>query len=148
MNDHWKARFGVLLVFLLGGLVGGLSASIYFHHRMALFLERGPAAYVDVLERRLTRHLHLDASQKQQIHDDMMENLAQRKLLQAQIRPQVKMLNQQTIQQIRTILTPDQLIVFHENLAELHKRAALQADAAPIGTPNTNTTPVVSPTEQ
>ena len=122
MSGQAKAIAGVLLVFLLGCAAGTLASSAFFIHRGAVFLQRGAPAYVDILERRLTRGLSLDATQKTQIHDAFMSNLEERKKLQLQIQPQVRDLNQQTFRQIKTILHPDQVEGFQKNLAELHRR--------------------------
>jgi hypothetical protein len=142
MTPYWKARLGILLVFVLGGMAGALLMFIVLHHRTVQFFQR-PAALVEVLQRRLTRHLRLTADQKEQIHAAFMVNLSQRRLLQAQIKPQIKALNQQTVGQIEAILTPDQLVIFSGNLDELHRERAFQTEVpnadtltnAPVGTP-------------
>lgn len=117
-----KTFFGVLLVFVLGCAAGILVSSIYFSHRAAVFLQRGAPAFVEVLERRMTQGLNLDANQKEQIHQIFMDNLQERKKLQAQIQPQVQALNWQTVRQIKTVLRPEQMEAFHGNLAEFRRR--------------------------
>jgi hypothetical protein len=152
MTGHWKASLGVLLVFILGCLSGMLVSSVYFSHRTAVFFQRGSAAYIDLAEHRLTRNLNLDPTQKQEIHQYFLENLAERKQLQAQVQPEVQMLNHQTFGEIRSVLRPEQMTVFRENLNEFRKRFARTADNPP-GTENTgaannfqtNTAPANSP---
>jgi hypothetical protein len=148
MTGHWKASLGVLLVFILGCLSGILVSSVYFSHRDTLFFQRGSAGYIDLAERRLTRNLNLDPTQKQEIHQYFLENLAERKQLQAQIQPEVQMLNHQTFGEIRSVLRPDQMIVFRENLTDFRKRIARNGGNPPpvpnTGAANnfpTNTTP-------
>ncbi len=121
MTSHWKAILGVMAVFILGGICGALSLSLFLGHRAAEVAKHGPEAVVDMLERRLTRHVELDARQKQQIHDLFLQNLQQRKQLQQQIQPQVRQLNWQTFQQINQLLRPDQREAFHQNLDAFRK---------------------------
>lgn len=111
-----KTIVGVLLVFVLGWIAGTLTASIYFAHRTTLFLSGGTPAFVELVQRRLTKGLHLDAGQKSQVYDILMSNISQRKELQKQIQPQIQKLNQESVRQIRAILHPDQMDAFQHNL--------------------------------
>jgi hypothetical protein len=151
MNLTYKATLGVILIFILGSLAGCLVTSIYFHHRNAVLFQRGAPAYIELVQRRLTRNLALDPTQKQSVAEFFMQNLEQRQKLQAQIQPQVQALNLQTVQQIRSVLNPDQAALFRENLEEFRKRfgrPALKAHIfdhpsadAPAGSPATNAAP-------
>ena len=122
MNRNWKAFLGVTLVFILGGLAGSLITAVHIGHRTIDFFQRGPVAYIDLLERRMTGNLALDPGQKQQVHEYLMQNLAKRKSLQAQIQPEIQRLNLETFRQIKTILRPDQMAIFQGNLDKFHKR--------------------------
>lgn len=117
-----KAVFGVILVFVLGCAAGSLGSSIYFSHRLEVMLRHGSATYVEMLERRTTRGLNLDANQKEKIHALFMDNLEQRKKVQAQIQPQIKALNMQTRREIRALLRPEQLETFRNNLQQMRQR--------------------------
>jgi hypothetical protein len=127
MNKTWKAVLGVILIYIFGCFSGVVSTSIFFHHRMLVFLQHPAVALSAALEKRLTGNLGLDANQKQQVHDYFLENLQQRKQLQKQIQPQVQMLNQQTVQQVTAILHPDQAELFHQNVEQFRKRMAANA---------------------
>jgi hypothetical protein len=130
MSSSWRAFLGVGLVFLLGVLAGSLITAVHFKHRATLFFQRGTPAYVELLERSLTRGMTLDDAQRQQIHDSFLQNIEGRKKLQAQIQPQVRELNQETMQQIRSILRPDQVATFQENLAAFRRRFGQAAATA------------------
>jgi hypothetical protein len=121
MRD-WKSLLGVMLIFLLGCLAGAFVALAVVHHRTTVFLQRGSLAYEQFLERRLSHRLHLDPNQRERFHEAFMANIDERKQIQAQVQPQMKALNAQTGQQIRAILTPEQLEQFHENLADFRHR--------------------------
>jgi hypothetical protein len=122
MTGNWKATLGVLLVFVLGALAGGLVASVYFVHRTTVLIQRGPSAFVELMEGRMTRNLDLDAGQKQKIHSILMQALEDRKRLQATIQPDVQRLNFQTVQEIQSVMRPEQASLFHQNLIEYRKR--------------------------
>ena len=122
MNQTWKAVVGVVLIFIFGAVSGGLCASLIIHHRNLVLIRGGPAALAQLFERRLTRNLHLDATQQQQIDDAVMKNLAGRRDLQKTIQPQIRALNQQTLAEMNAVLKPDQQQMLRENLAEFHQR--------------------------
>jgi hypothetical protein len=130
MTVTWKATVGVALVFVLGCLTGVLGSGVFFAHRTTVFLQRGSAGYVELLEWRLTRNLDLDADQKEKIHGYFMENLSDRKQLQAQMQPSVQKVNQLMVQNIKSVLRPDQIRIFHQNLTEFRKRLG-RAEFAP-----------------
>ena len=111
-----------MLVFFLGVLAGALISAVYFKHRTTVFFQRGTPAYVELLERRLTRGLDLDDIQRQQIHDAFLQNIEERKKLQFQIQPQVQQLNMETMRQIRGALHPEQLAAFRENLKKFRQQ--------------------------
>jgi hypothetical protein len=122
MNKTWKAILGVILIFILGWLTGALCGSLYVRHRVLDIVQRGPEAVAGILEQRMTRNLDLDATQKDQIHGFILANLQQRKLLQAQVQPQVQVANRETLKEINSVLRPDQQQKLHENLVEFRQR--------------------------
>jgi hypothetical protein len=115
MSPTWKAVIGVILIFILGWFGGALSTLVIVKHK-AMMVQRNPEALAIVLERQTTRNLGLDADQKSHLHSIFLDNLRQRMELQRQIQPQVKTINGQTLQQIDTVLKPDQQQKFHDNL--------------------------------
>jgi hypothetical protein len=116
MNPTWKAAIGVILIFILGWFGGALTTLVIAHHRMVVLVKGDPEALARLLERQTTRGLHLDDSQKKQLHVLFVENLRERMQLQKQIQPQVKIVNGQTLQEIDALLTPDQQQKFQDNL--------------------------------
>lgn len=122
MIRNWKAVFGVLLIFVLGFTSGIICSSIFVHRKMVAFLQHPAQGTVAAVEARLTRNLGLDANQKQQVHGYFMENLQERLQLNAQIRPQVQQLNQKTLQEITTVLRPDQQAQLAKNIEQIRTR--------------------------
>jgi len=142
MNSQWKAVLGILLVFVFGCASGWLLRSVVAYRQTTQLLQRGPEGMVDVLERRLTRRLALDANQKQQVHAYLMQNVLQRRQLQMQIQPQVLQLNRQTLMQIGSVLRPDQQEKLKDELVLFRKRfgrgpfsPGVNDDAAPLVNP-------------
>lgn len=121
MRD-WKSLLGVVLIFALGGLAGAFVSRAIVHHRTAVFLKRGSVAYEELLEDHLSRGLHLDADQRSRFHEIFMANIEERKRIQAQVQPQMRALNGQTTQQIRALLTPEQMQEFRHNIVEFRRR--------------------------
>ena len=121
MRD-WKSLLGVVLIFVLGGLAGVFAALAVVHHRSTVFLQRGSLAYEQLLERNLSRGLHLDPAQRERFHEAFLANIEERKKIQAQVQPQMRALNGQTRQQIKSLLTTDQLQRFRHNLVEFRRR--------------------------
>ncbi|MCE0482882.1 MAG: hypothetical protein LV479_01435 [Methylacidiphilales bacterium] len=122
MTTTWKAVLGIVLIFIFGFVCGITSTSIYAHRKMVEFLQHPALTVSNTLERRLTHNLNLDSDQKQRIHELFLANLDQRKQLQEQIQPQVRVLNRQTFMEINSVLRPDQREQFHQNLAQIRRR--------------------------
>jgi hypothetical protein len=121
MRD-WKSLLGVMLIFVLGCLAGVFGSLAVVHHRVEVMLRRGSPAYEQLLERRLSRGLHLDPGQRERLHETFMTNIEERKKIQAQLQPQMRALTDQTRQQIKAILTPEQMQQFRHNLVEFRRR--------------------------
>jgi len=137
MTTRWKAILGVILIYVFGCLSGGVAVSIIVHHRILAILQHPALAATEAMERHLTENLHLDPTQKTEVHGYFMENLQQRKVLQKQIQPQIKTLNQQTVDQITAVLHPDQAVIFHQNVDLLRKKfATLSSDQSSAPAPS------------
>ena len=116
MSTTWKAAIGVILIFVLGWFGGVVTTMIIAHHKALALAQHGPEAIAIMLERQTTHNLGLNADQKKQLHDLIMDNVRQRTELQKQVQPQVRAVNHQTLQEINALLTPDQQQRFHDNL--------------------------------
>jgi hypothetical protein len=146
MTSTWKAATGILLVFLFGCISGGLSTSLYYRNEV-LTLEHSPSEVADILQNRFTRHLGLDPEQRQEVHRILIAYVKERRQLSATLQPQMQVLNQQMVGQIRSVLKPEQLSGFQENMAQLRRRLAKTAvrSADEAGAPvdaSTNAAPI------
>jgi len=148
MSTRWKAILGVILVYLFGCFSGGAVVSIIVHHKILAILQHPALAATEAMERRLTGNLHLDPTQKTEVHGYFMENLQQRKVLQKQIQPQVRALNEQTVDQITAVLHPDQAVIFHQNVDLLRKKfATLSSDQSSAPAPSVPALSGAAPTD-
>jgi hypothetical protein len=122
MMRDWKSTLAVMLVFALGCAAGVLVAFIVMRQHVTSVLQRDSPAYEQILERRLTRGLDLDESQRERFHEALTANIEARKSLQKQIQPQVQALNIQTRRELRSILKPEQFAIFRRNLEDFRRR--------------------------
>ena len=114
--QKWKAILGVLAVFLLGMIAGGL---ITFGVIRQMFqLGHGPQARTDFLVRKLSWDLRLDAQQRQQLRAIVQEGQQDMKPLRQQMHPQVEAILDRADAKIRAILRPNQVGKFDELVAE------------------------------
>jgi hypothetical protein len=135
MSGYGRACLGVILVFALGCLCGGLGTSVYDHHRTTVLFQKGSAAYLEALQARLTDNLNLDADQKQQVYRIMVDNLSKRKRIQNRIQPALQMVNYQLISQVQSVLRPDQLQLFRQNLGKVHRYSTFSGAPMPAPPP-------------
>ena len=111
---NWKAIVGVILVFVLGMLAGGLVTGKVLQRRF----RQGPAAVSEAIVRRLSVSLRLDQQQREQlrviVHDAQQEMEAVRK----QVQPQFAEVFDHAEGQVREILRPEQREKFDKIAAE------------------------------
>jgi hypothetical protein len=122
MMRDWKSTLAVMLVFALGCVAGVFVAFIVMRQHVAALLQRDSPAYEQLLEHRLSRGLDLDATQRERFHNALISNIEARKSLQKELQPQVQALNLQIRQELRSILTPEQLVIFRRNMEDFRRR--------------------------
>ena len=125
---RWKAILGVVAVFLLGALAGGLVTIGVVGHR---FRNRS-----DMIVRRLSWRLHLSAAQRDQLRG-IVTNAQQQ--IHQQVQPQIQVILAQSEDKVRAILQPDQLEEFNKIAAERKaRRAKIQPPSQPPAPPPQN----------
>jgi hypothetical protein len=122
MLRDWKSTLAVMLVFALGVAAGLFLGFIVMHQHVNAALRHDSPAYEQLLERRLSRNLHLDDGQRERFHQALMTNIEQRKQLQLQLQPQMQTLNQETRRELRSILNAQQLAIFRQNMEDFRRR--------------------------
>lgn len=115
---NFKAIAGVLLVFLLGAVCGGVVSHLLQRSKMEALLERGPMAREEHLVRRLTQRLDLDAGQLERIRPIIRETHESIRQVRGQCRPQVEALLDESQRRISVLLRPDQQERFRQLIEE------------------------------
>jgi len=126
MSATWKAALWVGLVFLLGAALGGVASYSYAHH---LVLAQNapvpePVRRAQRVEQ-LTHLLNLTSAQTQQLDAILLARHTEGKAIHDQCDAQLDQVHQKGRNQIRAILTPEQMPKFEEflrNLDEQRKR--------------------------
>jgi hypothetical protein len=114
----WKVVLGVITVFLLGMLAGGLVTAKVFQRGMAQALGGRPNMAGEIMAWRTARYLRLDATQRQELRAIVREAQQQMWTVREQVHPQVQAVLSNTEQRVRAILRPDQAARFDRLLAE------------------------------
>jgi len=114
---NWKAIAGVCLIFILGGAAGSLGTAIIIHKRIQHYLQGGPQAMNELIAKRLTRRLDLNADQQAKLKSLLDESRDKIKDARREIQPQVVQIISEYKGKIRDILTPDQQKKFDDIVA-------------------------------
>src|SRR5580692_8802855 len=97
---HWKSILLLALVFLTG-LVAGIAGTRAVARRVAEKASTQPEWAQMVIERGLSRKLHLDADQQTQLHDIMDDARGQITTLKGEYRPKIEVIYTQTDSKIQ-----------------------------------------------
>jgi len=105
---RWKLWIVMMVVFVAGITVGAAGTGLFFRHKVTSIVEQGAPAISQVLVQRLSGRLDLSSDQERQLTATL--NQTQQKLaqLRSRIRPEVQILVRQTVEQIRSDLSPVQ----------------------------------------
>ena len=118
----WKAVTGVVLVFLLGVLAGGLADRMACWHRVDNIISGGPAARRELIIKKLSCELKLNAEQKARLEEIMKDTHAQIRAVKTQIKPQVDAIIAASADKVRAMLNPEQLEKFNKFMARRKAR--------------------------
>jgi Spy/CpxP family protein refolding chaperone len=115
---NWKGIAGVMLVFILGSICGGVVMHMVNSSRMEAFVDGGPGAREELLVKRLTRQLDLDSRQLEQIRPIVHETHASIRQIRQQSRPQAEGILNESQRRISEILRPEQREKFDKIIAD------------------------------
>ncbi|MBU2546820.1 MAG: hypothetical protein KKB20_00290 [Proteobacteria bacterium] len=107
-----KMWAGLLVVFVLGGVIGALSDRIYYQHKVISRLERirmdkGPFM-AELMITRLAETLELSEEQKQKVQSLIEENFNRIHEVFTETHPRLEKISQETVARLNGVLTPDQ----------------------------------------
>lgn len=124
MKSKTNAAFLLLGTFLLGGIAGAASFSLYQSHVKATgpksVAPRHPGSH-DIVEE-LARGLEMDAAQKEKLRTIISQSRDKYRALSKQFRPQYDAIRAQTRQEMRQILHENQKARFEQIIEEMDSR--------------------------
>jgi len=112
---NWKAIVGVLLVFVLGAAAGAFGTLGVIRYR---WMHRGPQAMADLIVRRLSWELRLDAAQRDQLRAIVNDSQQEMRSVRKQFQPQIEEILGRADAKVRAILRPGQQEKFDRLVAE------------------------------
>ena len=116
------------LIFLLGILAGGAGAFFYGWHMMG---PQGRVARRDRILRHMTRKLDLNSSQIDQIRAIMDDTGDKIEALRKQHRPEYESVLVEARDQMRKVMTPEQITTFNEMIRKFDERRKNRPAADP-----------------
>ena len=117
----WKVLGSVLVVFLLGVLTGALLMYQNCQQKLENIVSDEPRTMREFIVQRLTRELHLDSAQMDQLRAIVKETRAEMKNARKQTRPQIEEILARSQDRVRALLRPNQLAQYDKIVAE-HKK--------------------------
>lgn len=115
---NWKVLGGVLGVFLLGMVAGGLVTARFIRHRAQQAFAPGSPVAAEFIARRLGWELELDADQRRQVLAILVATQRELRAVHLQVRPQTEKVIAASNDQIRAVLRPDQQAKYDRLVAE------------------------------
>jgi hypothetical protein len=121
---NWKAILGVCLIFTLGGVAGSLLTVHIITKRIQRIVLGGPQAVNQIVVKRLTKRLDLDADQSGKLMDIIVGARKEIRTARVQIAPQLKQIMDDSESKVRAMLKPEQQKKFDEVLENNKERLA------------------------
>ena len=103
----WKSILLLALVFFAGVVLGVVGTRAVTRHFTQVAIAH-PERVQMLIERALTRRLHLSTDQQSQLHDILTDTRGQMKTVREEFRPKVEAIFLDTDTKIDAILTPEQ----------------------------------------
>src|SRR5215471_14768320 len=113
-----KAALWVGVVFLLGAALGGILGYVFAHKSYAAVVQTD-ASRRQARVQQLTQEINLSSQQQQQLDKIITDMQGQFRDIRRQVDPQIEEARQRGRNQIRAILTPQQLPGFEDFLRRL-----------------------------
>lgn len=120
-NGRWKLWSGVIAVFVVGLIVGGLSATALIRGHYLSVMKSGPPRGVHKpIAERLTADLELTADQRAAVEKIVREFEPRFDEFEARARTEVKGVMGEMEAQIREVLTPEQRTKYDARIERFH----------------------------
>ena len=117
-----KLWIGIVSVFLLGAIIGGLVTTTLIRHHVLRLRRHGPPRMHSLIENRLTKDLDLTDEQRASIREILDEFEPRFHGFDRDIRMEIDAIRDEMNERIREVLTPEQRAKFDENLERMRSR--------------------------
>jgi hypothetical protein len=117
-----KVIVGVIFVFVLGLIAGALVTRQVYRHRIDQFIEGGPQAVAEFIVERLTHELKLDGAQREHLRTIVEKARSEIREVRRQIKPHIDEIRDHAVNEIRSMLKPEQVQKFNELVAERREK--------------------------
>ena len=126
MRSKTSATLLLVLTFMMGGIAGAASFYLYQNQVAARNAKSSSQPSSQGITGVLANYLDLDTQQKEELKIIIGRSRDRYKVLSQQFRPQYEMIRNETRQQIRHILHPDQQAKFEKFLQDLDSHKGQQ----------------------
>lgn len=113
-----KAIMGILLIFALGIIVGGLTTRMVYEARIDALASGDAQVRETAIMNRLSKRLDLDGKQREQVQVILQNARREIAGIRQQTRPQTMAALEKSRGQIKTLLRPDQVAKYEKIIAE------------------------------
>jgi hypothetical protein len=127
MKTKLKSWLVIALVFVVG-FAAGVVATRGVVRNFVQQTVNNPDHVRELIERRLTRRLDLDASQQEKVHTILIESQGEMRTLRGEFRPRFMTIVTNTEERVSAVLTDEQRVRYDEVRAEARQFIAPQAD--------------------
>ncbi len=113
---------GIVSVFLVGAITGGLVSTILIKHHVIEVVRHGPPRLHEFVNKELIRNIDLTDSQRGEISRILEEFEPRINRYDKEIRVDTRNIMDEMSEQIRIVLSPEQRAKFDENLSRIQER--------------------------
>ncbi len=115
---RWKAVLGIIFIFLLGAIAGGIISSAVYRHRQPW----GKPPSREQVVRKLSHKLNLDANQRAQVEAIVNDAHNQMRDMRRAVQPKIDSILTDAQAKIRAVLRTDQKQEFNKLVARWKER--------------------------
>ncbi|MHB8174461.1 MAG: periplasmic heavy metal sensor [Nitrospirota bacterium] len=115
---RWKAVLGIIFIFLLGAIAGGIISSAVYRHRQPW----GKPHSREQVVRKLSHKLNLDANQRAQVEAIVNDAHNQMRDMRRAVQPKIDSILTDAQAKIRAVLRTDQKQEFNKLVARWKER--------------------------
>jgi Spy/CpxP family protein refolding chaperone len=119
--NGWKPWLGIVSVFIIGAVIGGLVTATLIRHHVIRVTRFGPPKFEEIVLNRMARNLDLTDEQRAAIRKIAAEYDPLFREIMTGSRDEVRRLQERFESQIKEILTPEQIVEFEKNIEHMHR---------------------------